>query len=57
MANSLSRCIEGHEQLVTYLQTPDDYEPEELESFRASVDELCTAATDAHLDFQQSVAP
>lgn len=57
VAISLSRCIEGHEQLVTYLQTPDDYAPEELESFRASVDELCTAATDAHLDFQQSVAP
>lgn len=57
VANSLSRCIEGHEQLVTYLQTPDDYEPEELESFRASVDELCSAATDAHLAFQQSVAP
>ncbi|WP_296665645.1 hypothetical protein [Demequina sp.] len=57
VANSLSRCIEGHEQLVTYLKTPEDYDPTELESFETSVTDLCTAAKDAHLALQQSVAP
>ncbi|WP_062297067.1 hypothetical protein [Demequina maris] len=57
VANSLSRCIQGHEQLAEYLANPDDLKPKELRSFEASVDELCQAAADANLTFQQSVAP
>lgn len=57
VANSLSRCIEGHEQLLEYLETPDDFEEDELDSFATSVDDLCIAAQDAYLAYQQSVAP
>ncbi|WP_156160775.1 hypothetical protein [Demequina maris] len=57
VANSLSRCIQGHEQLAEYLANPDDLKPKELRSFEASVDELCQAAADSNLTFQQSVAP
>ncbi|WP_062301460.1 hypothetical protein [Demequina subtropica] len=57
VASSLSRCIEGHEQLADYLRSPDDYKPSELESFATSVDALCEAAADANVAFQQSVAP
>ncbi len=57
VANSLGRCIQGHEQLAEYLSNPDDLKPKELRSFEQSVDELCQAAADANLAFQQSVAP
>ncbi len=57
VANSLNRCIEGHEQLVTYLESPDDYNPDELASFETSVTDLCTAAKDANLALQQEVTP
>ncbi|SEJ46256.1 hypothetical protein [Demequina mangrovi] len=57
VAGSLSRCIEGHEQLEEYLRTPDDYDPDELESFATSVEALCDAAADSNVAFQQSVAP
>ncbi|WP_062294439.1 hypothetical protein [Demequina phytophila] len=57
VATSLSRCIDGHTQLVEYLDNPDDIKPKELRAFRASVDELCQSAADANVAFQQSVAP
>ncbi|WP_062384618.1 hypothetical protein [Demequina iriomotensis] len=57
VASSLSRCIEGHEQLADYLRSPDDYKPKEIASFADSVDALCTAASDANVAFQISVAP
>ncbi|MDN4476217.1 hypothetical protein QQX09_10160 [Demequina sp. SYSU T00192] len=57
VANSLGRCIQGHEQLAVYLANPDDLKPKELRTFEESVDELCQAAADANLVFQQSVAP
>ncbi|WP_228373284.1 hypothetical protein [Demequina silvatica] len=56
VANSLTRCVEGHEQLAEYLSNPDDIKPKELRTFQESVDELCQAAADSNLAFQQSVA-
>lgn len=53
---SLSRCIEAHDQLVEYLQTPDDYAPEEIVAFQDSVAELCTEAGRAAQEFTAAAA-
>ncbi|WP_062465102.1 hypothetical protein [Demequina soli] len=56
VASSLSRCVEGHEKLVDYLRSPDDFDKKEIRAYEKSVDELCAAATAANVSFQQSVA-
>ncbi|MDN4473700.1 hypothetical protein [Demequina zhanjiangensis] len=53
VANALTRCIDGEEQLVTYLEDPENYEEEEILAFQESVEELCTAARDSNSEFQQ----
>ncbi len=53
---TLSRCIEAHDQLVTYLDTPDAFAPEEIAAFRTSVTELCTDAVRVAQEFRAEVA-
>ena len=53
---SLTRCIEAHDQLITYLQAPEGYAPEEIEAFRVSVVELCTEATRVATEFRTAAA-
>jgi hypothetical protein len=57
VTNGLNRCIDSQEQLATYLETPEDYEPEELDAFADSVEQLCAAATAANFQFQQQLTP
>ncbi|WP_062203184.1 hypothetical protein [Demequina salsinemoris] len=52
VANALSRCLDGEQQLVKYLQSPDDYDEAEVAAYADSVDELCTAARKSNSDFQ-----
>lgn len=57
VTNGLTRCIDSQKQLATYMETPEDYAPEELEAFEASVEQLCAAATAANFQFQQQLTP
>ncbi|PKQ25748.1 MAG: hypothetical protein CVT64_08605 [Actinobacteria bacterium HGW-Actinobacteria-4] len=57
VTNGLNRCIDSKTQLATYMKTPEAYSPEELEAFAASVDQLCAAATNANIQFQQQLRP
>ncbi|WP_062377448.1 hypothetical protein [Demequina pelophila] len=53
VSTSLKRCIEAHDQLLEYLDQPEDLEEGEVESFRTSVNDLCTQALRA----QSALAP
>ncbi|MDN4483931.1 hypothetical protein [Demequina lignilytica] len=54
--SSLNRCIEANDQLVAYLEAPDDYDPEEIVAFEESVAELCTEANRAAQEFTTAAA-
>ena len=56
-ASALQRCVDGQQELVTYLQDAELYDPEDLEAFRTSVDELCTQAEEANVRLQDSLTP
>lgn len=56
ITGSLTRCIEGHDQLAVYLETPEAYEPEQLDEVRTSVTDLCTDATNQAVAFQRDVS-
>ena len=52
----LNRCIDGHEQLVTYIRDPEQFPPAQVTEFETSVQDLCDAAITANTEFQQSIA-
>jgi chromosome segregation ATPase len=56
VANALHRCVDGQQQLVTYLETPDNYEPEELADYAESVDQLCNAAERSSEQLREALA-
>jgi hypothetical protein len=51
----LGRCIEGEQQLVTYIEAGDAYPPAQVAQYRMSVEELCAAASNAVTEFQRSL--
>lgn len=57
VGNAMNRCIDGHEQLVIYIRNSGDYDPEELATYEADLERLCTAAQDANAQFQRTLTP
>ncbi|ACZ30345.1 hypothetical protein Xcel_1314 [Xylanimonas cellulosilytica DSM 15894] len=55
VAEALGRCTDGQAQLITYLRTPEQYDPDDLERFADEVDVLCRQATDANVQLQQEL--
>lgn len=55
VANSLHRCIDEQQQLAEYLRNAEDYEPEDLEAFTTTVNELCSAAEQANDRLQEAL--
>lgn len=55
VANSLHRCIDEQQQLTEYLRNAEDYEPEDLETFTSTVNELCSAAEQANERLQEAL--
>ncbi|MGC4175746.1 hypothetical protein [Demequina sp.] len=53
----LGRCIDAEKQLATYVAAAEEYTPQQLDQYRASVDGLCAAAAAATTDFQNSLTP
>ncbi|WNM26195.1 hypothetical protein RN607_08275 [Demequina capsici] len=53
VANALTRCLEAEDQLVVYLESPDQYDAAEVAAYQQSVTELCTAAKDSNTEFQK----
>ncbi|WP_084076715.1 hypothetical protein [Demequina sp. NBRC 110057] len=54
--SSLTSCIDGLEQLVSYLQAPEDeYEADEISNYADSVTDLCDTAEGATSTFQDSL--
>jgi len=56
VANSLTKCVDYHQQLIGYLKTPADYDPVEVATFEAGVTQVCDAATAANVDLQTALA-
>lgn len=55
VANALHRCVDGQQELVTYLRDAENYEPEELEAFSDSVRNLCAEAEGANDRLQEAL--
>lgn len=55
VAAALNRCVEGHKQLVIYIRDADNYDPDELAAYEASLNTLCTNAQAANTTFQQTL--
>lgn len=56
VANSLNKCVEYEQQLIGYLKEPDNYDPAEVATFEAGVNDVCDAATAANVDLQTALA-
>lgn len=56
VATALSRCAEGHEQLLTYTRDPGNYDPVQVADFEASLQTLCDRAAQSHEDLQLVLA-
>jgi multidrug resistance efflux pump len=56
VASALSTCIDGQNQLITYLQDVAAYDPTDLERFKSDVQRVCGAATDANTQLQRELA-
>jgi hypothetical protein len=52
VATALATCIDGQQQLISYMEAAEDYDPAELARFREDVDTLCAQATDANTQLQ-----
>ncbi|WP_448060321.1 hypothetical protein [Cellulomonas hominis] len=55
VASALSNCIDGQNQLITYLENAAAYDPADLERFKAEVQTVCGAATDANTQLQREL--
>ncbi len=55
VADALGRCTAGQSQLITYLKTPEQYDPADLERFANQVDTLCEQASEANAQLQQEL--
>ena len=56
VAQALGRCTDAQSQLITYLRTPDQYDPASLQQFGDQVAALCKQASDANTQLQQELA-
>ncbi|MFW2513493.1 hypothetical protein ACNI3K_06915 [Demequina sp. SO4-13] len=56
VANALHRCVDGQQELVTYLRDAESYEPEELADFSESVRALCDEAEAANDRLQDALS-
>lgn len=56
VASALSTCIDAQNQLITYLEDAASYDPADLERFKADVQGVCKAATDANAELQRQLA-
>lgn len=56
VANALHRCVDGQQELVTYLRDAENYEPEELEDFSESVRALCEEAETGNDRLQEALS-
>ncbi|MFN3867045.1 MAG: hypothetical protein ACK4MD_10095 [Demequina sp.] len=56
VANALHRCVDGQQELITYLQDAESYDPDELAAFSSSVRALCAEAERANERLQTALA-
>jgi hypothetical protein len=56
VASALTRCIEGQDQLITYLGNAAAYDPAELARFGTQVESLCRSATEANQSLQEELS-
>ncbi|QZN87545.1 hypothetical protein K5O09_11245 [Cellulomonas sp. C5510] len=56
VASALSTCIDAQNQLITYLEDAESYDPADLERFQGDVQGVCAAATDANTELQRQLA-
>ncbi|HEY0186092.1 MAG TPA: hypothetical protein VGC67_01255 [Cellulomonas sp.] len=57
VASALSTCIDGQNELITYLQQDATaYDPTELERLKSDVQRVCGAATEANTELQDELA-
>lgn len=56
VATALSNCIEGQEALIGYLEDASRWDASDLARFRADVERVCGAATEANDTLQQELA-
>lgn len=57
VASALERCVQGQDQLITYLNDPSAYDPADLKQFGTEVDRLCLSATEANQALQDELSP
>lgn len=55
VSNQLNRCLEGEQQLITYIRAGTTYTPQEINDFETSVNALCAAAVKANKDLEQAL--
>lgn len=56
VALALDQCVRGQNQLIGYLQNAELYDPKDLDSYAADVQDLCQAATDANSALQTELS-
>lgn len=56
VASALDHCVQGQDQLISYLKNPSAYDPAQLQAFGTQVSGLCQSATDANKALQDELA-
>lgn len=56
VASALSTCIDAQNQLITYLEDAQAYDPADLQRFKSDVQGVCNAATVANTELQRQLA-
>ncbi|UZN04964.1 hypothetical protein [Cellulomonas sp. S1-8] len=56
VATALANCVDGQERLIGYLQDVADYDAADLARFRADVERVCGAASDANAALQDELS-
>lgn len=56
VATALTNCIDGQKRLIEYLGDTSRYDADDLARFRADVERVCGAATDANAALQRELA-
>lgn len=54
---ALNRCVDGHQELLTYVKNASNYDPQEVAEFEESLATLCERAESAHTDLQKVLKP
>ncbi|MBO3087424.1 hypothetical protein [Cellulomonas dongxiuzhuiae] len=55
VATALTTCIDGQERLIGYLEDAASYDASDIARFRADVERVCGAATDANTQLQSEL--